>query len=72
VEQINQKTARGVYQLDLQVGEEKISGQFIEIDLTGTRRECSCEVVGLLGMDVLSRYASVEIDFREGVVWLRR
>jgi len=72
VEQTNQRTSRGVYQLQLQMGEEKISGQFIEIDLTGTRRECSCEVVGLLGMDLLSHYVSVEIDFREGIIRFRR
>ena len=72
VEQTNQKTSRGVYKLQLQMGEEKFAGQFIDVDLTGTRRECSCEVVGLIGMDFLSRYVSVEIDFRERVISFRR
>lgn len=68
VAQANQSTRRGVYALELKLERERISGQFIEIDLTAARQECMCEAMGLLGMDVVSRYASIEINFRERAI----
>ena len=72
VQAANQRSQRAVYGLRMRLGEEKLDGKFAEIDLTSTRQECSCRVDGLIGMDVLSMYSTVEIDFREGIIRLRR
>ncbi|SRR5258708_5726583 len=67
VQAANQRWQARVYRLHIRLGEEKFEGQFAEVDLTGTLQACSCQVDGFLGMDVLSRCSSVEIDFRESI-----
>ena len=69
--QTTKMVQRGVYRMRLKLDDQPLEGHFIGIDLSGLRKELGCEAMGLLGMDVLSHYSKIEIDFQEKVLLLR-
>ncbi|MGH9817208.1 MAG: hypothetical protein ACRD6I_14130, partial [Candidatus Acidiferrales bacterium] len=46
--------------------------QTVDVDLAKRRQWCKCDLAGVLGLDVLRRFASVTIDFEAGVLRLRQ
>ncbi|MGH9796220.1 MAG: hypothetical protein ACRD5G_15750 [Candidatus Acidiferrales bacterium] len=46
--------------------------QTLDVDLATRRKWCKCELAGVLGLDVLRRFASFTIDFEAGVLRLRQ
>lgn len=74
------RTMTGAGQTDLRVlepvtllfAERTFDLESLEVDLVAHRKLCSCDVAGVLGLDVLRGFGAVTLDFEAGTLTLRR
>ncbi|MCI0348859.1 MAG: retroviral-like aspartic protease family protein [Acidobacteriales bacterium] len=56
----------------LALAERTFDLESLDVDLAAHRKQCGCDVAGVLGLDVLRRFSAVTLDFEARTMILRR